>query len=170
MPVVGGVILQCFTMVFVAGMQILGPLLTVRRNSYIVMVSVAFGLGVAMEPQVGRDPSLPAPPLRTRHALTPAYATQTVAANGVSSFHGKNLDFNYGLWPGYMVCKKFPTTTPTVTPESCVAGLSGQSVSLGEDDCMMINGTYTAAVMGDPVEVKTCTNKNGACCKEWDAG
>merc|ERR1712139_529173 len=52
MPIVGGVILQCFTMVFVAGMQILGPLLSVRRNSFIVMLSLAFGLGVAMEPQV----------------------------------------------------------------------------------------------------------------------
>merc|ERR1719482_2481753 len=48
MPIVGGVILQCFTMVAVAG---------------IAMLSLAFGLGVALEPQ-------------------------TVSGNGVSSFHG----------------------------------------------------------------------------------
>ena len=159
-------------MVMVAGMQILGPLLTVRRNSYIVMVSLAFGLGVAMEPQVGRDPSLPAHTLRTRHALTPAFATtQTVAGNGVSSFFGKNLDFNYGLWPAYMVCKTFPTAVPAepVTPASCVVG-GETSNTMSEDDCALVNGVYTAAVMGDPVEVKTCTNKNGACCAEWDEG
>ena len=52
MPIVGGVIVQCFTMVFVAGVQIIGPLLAIRRNSYIFMLSCAFGLGVAMEPHV----------------------------------------------------------------------------------------------------------------------
>merc|ERR1712100_572503 len=102
-----GVILQCFTMVFVAGMQILGPLLKVRRNSFIVMLSLAFGLGVAMEPQV-------------------------VSAAGASSFYGKNLDHNYGLWPRKMVCKEFPTHTVEVTPEVCLVGAA--SVKLSEVD------------------------------------
>ena len=180
-PVVGGVILQAFTMVMVAGMQILGPLLTVRRNSYIVMVSVAFGLGVAMEPQVGRDPSLPAHTLRTRHELTPAFATQTVAGNGVSSFHGKNLDFNYGLWPGYMVCKKFFSEEVEVTPASCVV-VDVTSNTMSADDCALMGGTYTAAVTemveqskdphnpGSRIKKPYCVNKNGRCCAEWDTG
>jgi NCS2 family nucleobase:cation symporter-2 len=156
MPVVGGVILQCFTMVFVAGMQILGPLLTVRRNSYIVMVSVAFGLGVAMEPQ-------------------------TVAGNGVSSFHGKNLDFNYGLWPGYMVCKKFFSEEVEVTPASCVV-VDVTSNTMSADDCALMGGTYTAAVTemveqskdphnpGSDKKKPYCVTTNGKCCAEWDKG
>ena len=141
------------------------------------MLSLAFGLGVAMEPQVGRallallrTSAAPHAPRAPTPVFARAFAPQVVRGAGSASFYGKNLDFNYGLWPGWMVCKEFPTTTPEVTPESCVAGLSGYTVSLGSDDCMMINGTYTAAVMGDPVEVKTCTNKNGACCAKWDDG
>uniref|UniRef100_A0A7S0JG66 Uncharacterized protein n=1 Tax=Calcidiscus leptoporus TaxID=127549 RepID=A0A7S0JG66_9EUKA len=140
MPIVGGVILQCFTMVFVAGMQILGPLLKVRRNSFIVMVALAFGLGVAMEPQL-------------------------VSAAGSSSFFGKNLDHNYGLWPRYMVCDEFPTVSQVVTPESCAVG--NGKVEIPQKDCSSIGGNYTAAVMED-VEVKDCANKNGKCCKKYN--
>merc|ERR1712159_496639 len=105
MPIVGGVILQCFTMVFVAGMQILGPLLKVRRNSFIVMLSLAFGLGVAMEPQV-------------------------VSGAGSASFYGKNLDHTHGLWPRKMVCDVFPTISVEETPEACAVGAG--SVKLSE--------------------------------------
>jgi len=142
MPIVGGVILQCFTMVFVAGMQILGPLLKIRRNSFIVMLSLAFGLGVAMEPQV-------------------------VAGNGASVFYGKNIDFNHGLWPGYLTCDVFPTVTSTVVPEKCAKG--GASVELSKGDCAIMGGAYTAAVT-EEVVVKTCVNNNGKCCVKYNAG
>jgi len=141
MPIVGGVILQCFTMVFVAGMQILGPILHVRRNSFIVMLSLAFGLGVAMEPQV-------------------------VSGGGVASFYGKNLDFNHGLWPGWMTCKVFPTVTVEITPGSCAVGTG--SLAVTATDCALVGGVYTAAVTEDK-EDKDCTNKNGACCVEYNA-
>jgi len=142
MPIVGGVILQCFTMVFVAGMQILGPLLKVRRNSFIVMLSLAFGLGVAMEPQV-------------------------VAANGVSSFYGKNLDHIYGLWPRHLVCDEFPKVETEASPSSCAVG--NNAITVSEADCTLIGGTYTPAVT-EMVETKTCANKNGNCCKKYNKG
>jgi len=146
MPIVGGVILQCFTMVFVAGIQIAGPLLNGpagRRNGFIVMLSLAFGLGIAMEPQV-------------------------VQSNGVSSFHGKNLDFNYGLWPGWMTCKVFPSVTVETSPATCT-GMSpaGITASLDAADCALLGGTYTAAVTASQ-EIKTCANSNGFCCLVWD--
>ena len=142
MPIVGGVIVQCFTMVFVAGIQIIGPLLEVRRNQFIVMLSLAFGLGVAMEPQV-------------------------MSGGGLASFYGKNLDFNYGVWPGSLTCYEFPKVSQVKTPESC--SVNGGSVSISSADCTLIGGTYTAAVT-EMVTVKTCTNKNGACCKKWYTG
>lgn len=139
MPIVGGVIVQCFTMVFVAGMQILGPMLMIRRNSYIVMLSLAFGLGVAMEPHV-------------------------MSGGGLASFHGKNLDFTSGLWPGKMACKKLHDETITVTAASCV--VNSVSMSLGSADCAVVSGAYTAAVTKTQ-EATGCVNKNGKCCKEW---
>jgi hypothetical protein len=129
-------------MVFVAGMQILGPLLKVRRNSFIVMLSLAFGLGVAMEPQV-------------------------VQGNGASSFYGKNVDFNHGLWPGYMTCEIFPTINKIVEPEKCTVGMG--SVVLSKPDCAIVGGTYKAAKT-EEVEVKTCVNANGKCCLKYNAG
>jgi len=144
MPIVGGVILQCFTMVFVAGMQILGPLLAIRRNSFIVMLSLAFGLGVAMEPQV-------------------------VSAAGASSFFGKNLDHNHGLWPRKMVCDEFPTISSTITAEMCaITNTTGavHSLSLDSASCEGV-GVYTAAVT-EMVEIKTCSNDNGRCCLKYN--
>jgi len=142
MPIVGGVIVQCFTMVFVAGIQLVAPLLAFRRNQYIVMLSLAFGLGVALEPQV-------------------------ISGAGLASFYGKNLDFNYGLWPGKLVCNVFPTATNVVTPESC--SVNGASVKLSSADCALVTGTYTAAIT-QTVTVTTCTNKNGFCCLQWNEG
>ena len=145
MPIVGGVILQCFTMVAVAGIIILGPLLSVRRNSYIVMLSLAFGLGVGMEPQA-------------------------VSGGGVSSFYGKNLDFNYGLWPGRLTCSVFPTYTHTVTPASCT-GFSPSTITAPtiEDDCEALGGTWTAAVT-ETRDDTDCVNGRGACCLEYNQG
>jgi len=143
MPIVGGVILQCFTMVAVAGMQILGPLVSVRRNAFIIMVGVAFGLGVAMEPQV-------------------------MSANGVSSFNGKNLDFNFGLWPGKMVCDVFPTKTVDITPASCT-GIVALSMTPTSTDCLALGGTYTAANT-TTVPDMDCTNFNGRCCIRYKDG
>jgi len=142
MPIVGGVIVQCFTMVFVAGIQIVGPLLSIRRNQYIVMLSLAFGLGVAMEPHV-------------------------MSGGGLASFFGKNLDFEAGLWPGKMVCETFFDVTTTVTPESCLVGVN--SFALGSADCALLSGTYTAAVTSTGPSVGKCVNKNGKCCKKWYA-
>jgi len=142
MPIVGGVIVQCFTMVFVAGIQIVGPLLSIRRNQYIVMLSLAFGLGVAMEPHV-------------------------MSGGGLASFFGKNLDFEAGLWPGKMVCETFFDVTTTVTPESCLVGVN--SFALGSADCALLSGTYTAAVTSTAPSVGKCVNKNGKCCKKWYA-
>merc|ERR1719230_1648967 len=93
-PVVGGMVLQTFTMVFVAGLELVGKSMS-RRNSYILMVSLCFGLGVAMEPHIFQG-------------------------NGVASYYGKNLDHNYGLWPRKMICTKYPVIDGTITPASCV--------------------------------------------------
>ncbi|KAH8044565.1 xanthine transmembrane transporter [Aureococcus anophagefferens] len=49
--VVGGVVLQCSAMVFVSGMNIATRHAT-RRNNYILMVALALGIGVGMEPQL----------------------------------------------------------------------------------------------------------------------
>ena len=147
MPIVGGVILQCFTMVFVAGMQILGPLLSVRRNSFIVMLSLAFGLGVAMEPQV-------------------------VSSAGSSSFFGKNLDHNHGMWPRSMVCDEFPSVSTVVFPAACaITNSTGgvHSIDILPASCAFVGGVYTPAVTA-MVETKTCANNNGLCCKKYDKG
>ena len=154
MPIVGGVILQCFTMVAVAGIAILGPLLDIRRNQYIVMLSLAFGLGVALEPQ-------------------------TVSGNGVSSFHGKNLDFNFGLWPGKLTCMTFPTVTITTTPASCSLPYidtssfetsSGDTVTTTDPlVCGALGGNFTAAVT-ESVADTDCINGNGRCCLEYYEG
>jgi len=143
MPIVGGVIVQCFTMVFVAGIQIVGPLLAIRKNQFIVMLSLAFGLGVAMEPHV-------------------------ISGGGLASFHGKNLDFQYGLWPGKMVCKTAFTSTTVVSPSSCLVGAVTTS-STDETDCSALGGTWTAEVTTS-AEDWTCVNNNGRCCADWDKG
>ncbi|CAK0844249.1 unnamed protein product [Prorocentrum cordatum] len=83
--VVGGMVLQCFTMVFVAGMQMATTKRT-RRNSFILMLSLGLGLGVAMIPQL-------------------------FEGGGGFSFYAKNLKFNTGFWPEKYVCEEFNTGT-----------------------------------------------------------
>ncbi|EOD23776.1 hypothetical protein EMIHUDRAFT_239089 [Emiliania huxleyi CCMP1516] len=104
--------------------------LSVRRNSFIVMLSLAFGLGV-------------------------------VAANGVASFYGKNLDHIYGE---AALPAPFPKVETEVSPSSCAVG--NNAITVSEADCTLIGGTYTPAM----VETKTCANKNGNCCKKYNKG
>merc|ERR1711898_90308 len=88
---------------------------------------------------------------------------------------------NYGLWPGYMVCKKFFSEEVEVTPASCVV-VDVTSNTMSADDCALMGGTYTAAVTemveqskdphnpGSGIKKPYCVNKNGRCCAEWDTG
>ena len=85
--VVGGLVLQCFASVFVSGMFIATKHAT-RRNAFILMLSLALGIGVAMEPNL-------------------------FEGGGVASFHGKNLRHNTGFWPRYKTCKTFPVDSET---------------------------------------------------------
>ena len=138
--VVGGVVLQCFAMVFVSGMNIATRHAT-RRNNYILMVALALGIGVGMEPQL-------------------------FEGGGPAAFYGGNLRHNIGFWPRHKTCDVFPsvTTTNTVTPASC--DLEGYIWTSGDEafetTCADLGGVYAAAVTEDVTEtVKTCTNNNG---------
>ncbi|KAH8049091.1 xanthine transmembrane transporter [Aureococcus anophagefferens] len=153
--VVGGVVLQCFAMVFVSGMNIATRHAT-RRNNYILMVALALGIGVGMEPQL-------------------------FEGGGPAAFYGGNLRHNIGFWPRHKTCDVFPsvTTTNTVTAASC--DLDGYVWTSGDEafetTCADLGGVYAAAVTEDVTEtVKTCTNNNGFsaascggfCCLEYD--
>ena len=74
-------------MVFVSGMFIATKHAT-RRNAFILMLSMALGIGVAMEPHL-------------------------FEGGGVASFYGKNLQHNTGFWPRYKTCKTFPVDSET---------------------------------------------------------
>ena len=74
-------------MVFVSGMFIATKHAT-RRNQMILMLSLALGIGVAMEPNL-------------------------FEGGGVASFYGKNLQHNTGFWPRYKTCKTFPVDSET---------------------------------------------------------
>ena len=76
--VVGGLVLQAFTAVFVSGMGLATSEFT-RRNQFILMVSLGIGLGVAMEGHVIDWP-------------TPY------------TYFRRNLAYDYGFWPEKMVC------------------------------------------------------------------
>ena len=141
--VVGGMVVQCFTMVMVSGMQLATYKMT-RRNSFILMLALAFGMGVAMEPHL-------------------------FEGGGGFSFYSKNLAHNIGFWPKYKTCKTFPSTSVTVTPATCTAPNEFSFEMDDEDSCLGINGTFAAAVT-TMVEVKSCTNNNGFCCLEYDEG
>ena len=54
----------------------------------ILMLSLALGIGVAMEPNL-------------------------FEGGGVASFYGKNLQHNTGFWPRYKTCKTFPVDSET---------------------------------------------------------
>ncbi|KAK7232199.1 xanthine transmembrane transporter [Aureococcus anophagefferens] len=128
--VIGGVVLQCFTMVFVSGMGIATRHPT-RRNNFILMVALALGIGVGMEPQL--------------------------FGAGPPRFYGGNLRHNIGFWPRHKTCDVFPsvTTTNTVTPASC--DLDGYVWTPGDEAFETasrrdLGGVYAAAVTEDVTE------------------
>ena len=106
------------------------------------------------------------PEPRDRSCPLPGVAMEphVMSGGGLASFHGKNLDFTSGLWPGKLACKTLHDETITVTPASCV--VNGVSMSIGLADCTLVSGAYTAAVTKTQ-EATGCVNKNGKCCKEW---
>ena len=140
--------LQCFASVFVSGMFIATKHAT-RRNAFILMLSLALGIGVAMEPNL-------------------------FEGGGVASFHGKNLRHNIGFWPKYKTCKTFPSTEVFATDvDAFCTAMDGTVYTPWDEEstCGLINGTWTAAVQSSWFEeVKTCTNNNGFCCLEYDKG
>merc|ERR1719498_2346884 len=71
--VLGGEVLQCFTMVFVSGMQMATKNKS-RRNSFNLVIALSFGLGVAMMPTL-------------------------FEGGGGKAFYAANLKFNTGFWP-----------------------------------------------------------------------
>ena len=77
--VVGGVVLQMFSSVFVSGMKI-ATLDFTRRNQFILTLALGLGLGVAMEGHIFDWP-------------------------GPYSFVRRNLAYDYGFWPENKVCK-----------------------------------------------------------------
>jgi len=77
--VMGGVVLQLWSSVFVSGMVQATTGFT-RRNGFILTIALGIGLGVAMEGQTFDYP-------------------------GPYSFFRKVLVFDYGFWPMKMVCK-----------------------------------------------------------------
>ena len=105
----------------------------------ILMLSLALGIGVAMEPNL-------------------------FEGGGVASFYGKNLQHNTGFWPRYKTCKTFPSTEvfATDTDAFCTVGATVYTPWDDSSTCDLINGTWTAAVQSSWFEeVKTCTNNNG---------
>lgn len=77
--VVGGVVLQMFSSVFVSGMKVATSDFT-RRNQFILTLGLGLGLGVAMEGHVFDWP-------------------------GPYSFMRRNLAYDYGFWPEKKVCE-----------------------------------------------------------------
>jgi uracil-xanthine permease len=150
--VVGGIVLQCFCMVFVAGLGMLADAgvgkENNRRSSYIAMVAIAFGVGVALEPQIF-DAGVTSP----------------------SAFYHTTLGFNYGLWPKYMVCDS-PVLRTITTPSSCA--IDGGSTLKGGTaaDCTVLGGTFTAS---STLETGLyCSDYFGQniirCCGGWNKG
>jgi uracil-xanthine permease len=150
--VVGGIVLQCFCMVFVAGLGMLADAgvgkENNRRSSYIAMVAIAFGVGVALEPQIF-DAGVTSP----------------------SAFYHTTLGFNYGLWPKYMVCDS-PVLRTITTPSSCA--IDGGSTLKGGTaaDCTVLGGTFTAS---STLETGLyCSDNFGQniirCCGGWNKG
>ena len=99
-------------MVFVSGMFIATKHAT-RRNGVILMLSMALGIGVAMEPHL-------------------------FEGGGVASFYGKNLRHNTGFWPRYKTCKTFPVDSETGAQVRTCTNDNGACCSeydKGEDLC-----------------------------------
>jgi len=151
--VVGGMVLQCFSMVFVSGMQMACQKVT-RRNSFILMLSLGLGLGVAMEPHL-------------------------FEGGGGFSFYSNNLAHNYGFWPKKSTCEVFPSVTKTVD-QSCeyavwfddgtVNGSTTTFTSgdVDSDTCVGIGGTYTPE-SSTKTPTESCANNNGFCCITYDS-
>uniref|UniRef100_A0A7S0FP33 Uncharacterized protein n=1 Tax=Pyrodinium bahamense TaxID=73915 RepID=A0A7S0FP33_9DINO len=146
--VVGGLVLMCFSMVFVGGIKVVAKDLN-RRNSFILTLALGLGLGVAMEPQL-------------------------FEAGGVGSFYSKNLKHNYGFWPAKKTCKTFPSMDILgVQEHTCAIGAANvTSATITEADCVALGGNFTEGAVPEPATsvVETCTNNNGMCCAEYDKG
>mmetsp|Transcript_116991 Transcript_116991/g.331065 ORF Transcript_116991/g.331065 Transcript_116991/m.331065 type:complete len:706 (+) Transcript_116991:59-2176(+) len=155
--VVGGMVLMCFSMVFVSGIKIVSTQPISRRNSFILTLALGFGMGVAMIPHL-------------------------FDASGGQSFYGNNLAHSYGFWPLRDACETFPKSSDfgatdlvkargRTSAASCVVPVVGDSTftcgSCSQADCEGLGGSYTAAVY-EPVFVETCIQTNGACCKKYD--
>jgi len=152
--VVGGLMIMCFSMVFVGGIRVIASEKITRRTSFILTLALGFGMGVAIVPHL-------------------------FEAGGGYSFYSKNLAHNYGFWPKKDTCETFYTvphflgtdavnSRATVTPASCQVG-SYISETISEADCTGLGGNFTAAVT-EPVVVETCVSNNGHCCSKYDGG
>jgi len=152
--VVGGLVLMCFSMVFVGGIKIIASQPITRRTGYILTIALGMGMGVAVVPHL-------------------------FEGGGSGSFFSKNMKHNYGFWPAKKTCKTFFTVphflaTPgvnskaIVTKASCTVGTYTSS-GISGDDCAGLNGTYTPAVKKEVV-IETCISNNGHCCAEYDEG
>lgn len=143
--VVGGMVLQLFAMVFVSGMKMACTNMT-RRNSFILMLSLAFGLGVAMEPHL-------------------------FEGGGGFAFYSLNLAHNIGFWPKSLTCEIFPTVPRTTIVSQASCDVSGTEVAVSDAVCTALGGTFTAQVSTTAlVEVTTCANANGNCCVKYYEG
>mmetsp|Transcript_20709 Transcript_20709/g.26808 ORF Transcript_20709/g.26808 Transcript_20709/m.26808 type:complete len:701 (-) Transcript_20709:468-2570(-) len=144
--VVGGLVLQCFAMVFVSGIAIATKNYN-RRNAFILALSLALGLGVAMEPNL-------------------------FEGGGGVSFFAQNLNHNFGFYPRHKTCKKFPRVTTTTILSEATCTVNDYTWSSDDTDfmdvCNSLGGTFTDAVTVTTEErVKTCINNNGACCDKY---
>mmetsp|Transcript_20087 Transcript_20087/g.80139 ORF Transcript_20087/g.80139 Transcript_20087/m.80139 type:complete len:705 (+) Transcript_20087:131-2245(+) len=147
--VVGGVVTQCFAMVFVSGMSMATRNFN-RRKAFILMLSLGLGFGVAMEPNL-------------------------FEGGGGVAFFGQNLAHNVGFWPKRKTCKTFPRVdiTTVVAPASCtVDGYTWTSDDeTFEDDCAALSGDFTVAAIETRNErVTDCVDRNGFCCLKYDKG
>eukprot|EP00746_Dinoflagellata_sp_MGD_P153325 gnl/MRDRNA2_/MRDRNA2_84190_c0_seq1.p1 gnl/MRDRNA2_/MRDRNA2_84190_c0~~gnl/MRDRNA2_/MRDRNA2_84190_c0_seq1.p1 ORF type:complete len:693 (+),score=143.43 gnl/MRDRNA2_/MRDRNA2_84190_c0_seq1:234-2081(+) len=152
--VVGGLVLMCFSMVFVGGIKIIASNPITRRTSYILTLSLGMGMGVAMVPHL-------------------------FEGGGSGSFFSHNMRHNYGFWPKSKTCKTFYdvphflaldgiNARAIATPAKCTVG-TFSSGGIGEEDCAGLGGVFAPAVM-KKVTVETCISNNGHCCSEYDEG
>jgi NCS2 family nucleobase:cation symporter-2 len=79
--VIGGLVLICWSSVFVSGMY-MATLDFTRRNQFILTIALGFGLGVAMEGQIFDFP-------------------------GPHTFYRQVLAFDFGFWPTREVCEGY---------------------------------------------------------------
>merc|ERR1711871_1097303 len=150
-----------------------------RRNSFILMISLGLGLGVAMMPNL-------------------------FEGGGGKSFYAGNLKFNHGFWPEKYTCSEFYTHSRMAAPAKCTSPggtemecTGGQRTVIAQPyrqmltgadrdwtDCQTmcegLGGTFTEATMTsfEPVAEETynglyresCRDMGGACCSCYDDG